>query len=105
MIPIGEFRTVEGQKEIVVGEEVEVFIDKIENENGMLVLSKDKADMLKAWTDISRAAENSELIEGVVIAKVKGGLSVDIGVKAFLPGSQIDIRPVRNMDIYIGKKI
>ena len=104
MIPIGEFRTVEGQKDIVVGEEVEVFIDKIENENGMLVLSKDKADMLKAWTDISRAAENSELIEGVVIAKVKGGLSVDIGVKAFLPGSQIDIRPVRNMDIYIGKK-
>ncbi|MDZ4660512.1 MAG: 30S ribosomal protein S1 [Pseudomonadota bacterium] len=104
MIPIGEFRTVEGQKDIIVGEEVEVFIDKIENENGMLVLSKDKADMLKAWTDISRAAENSELIEGVVIAKVKGGLSVDIGVKAFLPGSQIDIRPVRNMDIYIGKK-
>ncbi len=104
MIPINEFRTVEGQAKINVGEAVEVFIDKIENDNGMLVLSKDKADMMRAWDDISRAHENEELIEGTVIAKVKGGLSVDIGVKAFLPGSQIDLRPVRNMDIYIGKK-
>jgi len=70
----------------------------------MVVLSKDKADMLRAWNDISRAAENEELIEGTIIAKVKGGLSVDIGVKAFLPGSQIDLRPVRNMDVYIGKR-
>lgn len=104
MIPISEFRSVEGQQAVNVGEEVEVFIDKIENDNGMLVLSKDKADMMRAWDDISRAHENEELIEGTVIAKVKGGLSVDIGVKAFLPGSQIDLRPVRNMDIYIGKK-
>src|SRR6202012_3090303 len=56
------------------------------------------------WTDISRAAENEEVIEGTIIAKVKGGLSVDIGVKAFLPGSQIDLRPVRNIDSFIGKK-
>lgn len=104
MIPINEFRTVEGHKPVNVGEVVEVFIDKIENDNGMLVLSKDKADMMRAWDDISRAHENEELIEGTVIAKVKGGLSVDIGVKAFLPGSQIDLRPVRNMDVYIGKK-
>ncbi len=102
LIPISEFRLVDG-KTIEVGSEVEVYVDKIENENGMVVLSKDKADMLKAWNDISRAAENEEVIEGTVIAKVKGGLSVDIGVKAFLPGSQIDLRPVRNMDIYIGK--
>ncbi len=104
MIPISEFRSVEGQQAVNVGEAVEVFIDKIENDNGMLVLSKDKADMMRAWDDISRAHENEELIEGTVIAKVKGGLSVDIGVKAFLPGSQIDLRPVRNMDVYIGKK-
>lgn len=70
----------------------------------MIVLSKDKADMLRAWTDITKAAENEEVIEGTVIAKVKGGLQVDIGVKAFLPGSQIDLRPVRNMDIFLGKK-
>ncbi len=103
LIPIGEFRVVEGVRNVQVGQEVQVYIDKIENENGMIVLSKDKADMLRAWDDISRAAENEEVIEGTIIAKVKGGLSVDIGVKAFLPGSQIDLRPVRNMDQYIGK--
>ena len=103
LIPISEFRVVDGQRDIKLGSEVEVYIDRIENENGMVVLSKDKADMARAWTDISRAAESQEVIEGTVIAKVKGGLSVDIGVKAFLPGSQIDLRPVRNIDAYIGK--
>ncbi len=104
LIPIGEFRMVEGQRDIKVGDDIEVYIDRIETDTGMVGLSKDKADMLRAWNDISRAAENEEIIEGVVIAKVKGGLSVDIGVKAFLPGSQIDLRPVRNMDSFIGKK-
>lgn len=104
LIPINEFRIVDGVRDVKAGDKVEVLIDRIENENGMIVLSKDKADMLRAWTDISKAAENEEVIEGTVVAKVKGGLSVDIGVKAFLPGSQIDLRPVRNMDVYIGKK-
>lgn len=104
LIPINEFRVVDGVREVKPGDKVEVLIDRIENENGMIVLSKDKADMLRAWNDISKAAENEEVIEGTVVAKVKGGLSVDIGVKAFLPGSQIDLRPVRNMDVYIGKK-
>ncbi|MNJ98440.1 30S ribosomal protein S1 [compost metagenome] len=104
LIAINEFRIVDGVREVKAGDKVEVLIDRIENENGMIVLSKDKADMLRAWTDISKAAENEEVIEGTVVAKVKGGLSVDIGVKAFLPGSQIDLRPVRNMDVYIGKK-
>lgn len=104
LIAINEFRVVDGVREVKPGDKVEVLIDRIENENGMIVLSKDKADMLRAWNDISKAAENEEVIEGTVVAKVKGGLSVDIGVKAFLPGSQIDLRPVRNMDVYIGKK-
>ncbi len=104
LIPINEFRLSENSGEIKPGDEIEVYVDNIENENGMIVLSKEKADMMKAWTDISVAAENQKYIEGTVIAKVKGGLSVDIGVKAFLPGSQIDLRPVRNMDIYVGKK-
>ncbi len=103
LIPISEFRVVEGTRNIEVGSEVEVYIERVENENGMVVLSKDKADMMRAWNDISRAAENEEVIEGTIIAKVKGGLSVDIGVKAFLPGSQIDLRPVRNMDVFLGK--
>lgn len=104
LVPINEFRVVDGVRQVKAGDTVEVLIDRIENENGMVALSKDKADMLRAWTDISKAAENEEIIEGVVVAKVKGGLSVDIGVKAFLPGSQIDLRPVRNMDVYLGKK-
>ncbi len=104
VIPVSEFRLVDGQAAVETGTEVEVYIDRIEDSNGMVVLSKDKADMLRAWNDISRAAENEEVIEGTIISKVKGGLSVDIGVKAFLPGSQIDLRPVRNMDSYIGKK-
>ncbi|MCB0394395.1 MAG: 30S ribosomal protein S1 [Bdellovibrionales bacterium] len=103
LVPISEFRGVNGTT-VSNGDEVEVFIERVENENGMVVLSKDKADMLRAWTDISRAAESGEVVEGTVIAKVKGGLSVDIGVKAFLPGSQIDLRPVRNLDAYLGKK-
>src|SRR3989338_4695534 len=104
LIPINEFRVVDGVRQVKAGDKVEVLIDRIENENGMIALSKDKADMMRAWSDISKAAENEEVIEGLVIAKVKGGLSVDIGVKAFLPGSQIDLRPVRNMDVYLGKK-
>lgn len=104
LIPINEFRVVDGVRSVKPGDKVEVLIDRIENENGMIGLSKNKADMMRAWTDISKAAENEEVIEGTVIAKVKGGLSVDIGVTAFLPGSQIDLRPVRNMDVYIGKK-
>ncbi|MFN7730151.1 MAG: 30S ribosomal protein S1 [Bdellovibrio sp.] len=104
LIPINEFRVVDGVRAVKPGNTVEVLIDRIENENGMIGLSKNKADMMRAWNDISKAAENEEVIEGTVIAKVKGGLSVDIGVTAFLPGSQIDLRPVRNMDVYIGKK-
>lgn len=104
LISKSEFRIIDGQSNINIGDRVDVMIDKIENENGMVVLSKDKADMMKAWTDISKAAENEEVIEGTVISKVKGGLSVDIGVKAFLPGSQIDLRPVKNIDSFIGKK-
>ena len=104
LIDINEFRVVDGVRDVKPGDKIEVLIDRIENENGMIVLSKDKADMLRAWSDITKAAENEEVIEGTVIAKVKGGLQVDIGVKAFLPGSQIDLRPVRNMDIFLGKK-
>lgn len=105
MIPISEFITGEGQAKVTIGDEVQVYIDKVENENGMMVLSKDKADMLKAWQEISDACEKAEIVEGTVIAKVKGGLSVDIGVKAFLPGSQIDLRPVRNLDQFLGKRL
>ena len=102
IIPKSEFRLLKDQ-EVEVGQEVDVYIDRIENENGVVVLSKDKADISKAWKDILRATENNETVQGTVIAQVKGGLSVDIGVRAFLPGSQLDVRPVRNIKSYIGQ--
>jgi small subunit ribosomal protein S1 len=98
-----EFRNFDGSLKIKVGDTIDVYLEKLESSQGNLVLSKDKAEILKAWDKISSACENGEPVEGTVIAKVKGGLSVDIGVKAFLPGSQIDIRPTRNLDKYIGK--
>ena len=105
-IPKSEFCMVEGQGQgqIQIGQELDVYIDRIENDDGMMVLSKDRADIIKIWKDISKVVENEEVIEGTVITKVKGGLSVDIGVKAFLPGSQIELRPVRDLNNYIGKK-
>ncbi len=103
LISLSEFKVIDGKTSINLGDEVEVYVEKIENENGMVVLSKGRADMMKAWTDISKAAESQEVIEGTVIAKVKGGLSVDIGVKAFLPGSQIDLRPIKDLDQFLGK--
>ena len=104
MIPVEDFKFagVEQQQSLESGQKVEVYIERMENENGMVVLSKNKADMMRAWNDICQIAENEEEIEGKVVAKVKGGLSVDIGVKAFLPGSQIDLRPIRDMDAYVG---
>lgn len=98
-----EFRSYDGTLKIKVGDDIQVYLEKLESSLGNLVLSKDKAEILKAWDKISEACEKGEAVEGTVIAKVKGGLSVDIGVKAFLPGSQIDIRPVKNLDKYIGK--
>ena len=73
-------------------------VEEAEDEHGRIVLSKEKADRLQIWDEISRAYEADEPVEGVIVARVKGGLSVDIGVKAFLPGSQVDLRPVRNLE-------
>lgn len=98
-----EFRNYDGSLKVKVGDEIEVYLDRLESHLGNLVLSKDKAEILKAWDKISDACEKGDPVKGTVIAKVKGGLSVDIGVKAFLPGSQIDIRPTKNLDKFIGK--
>jgi small subunit ribosomal protein S1 len=102
-VPIEEFQTGDGAPK--EGDEIEVYLESRENENGLCVLSKEKADRLKVWDEISEACERDELIDGTVAQRVKGGLSVTIrgGVKAFLPGSQVDLRPVRNLDAFIGK--
>jgi small subunit ribosomal protein S1 len=104
LIASWEFMTEEGQITIVVGDEVEVLVEEVENEEGQLVLSKEKAERLKVWDEISNAYDNEEPVEGTIVARVKGGLSVDIGVKAFLPGSQVDLRPVRNLEALLGEK-
>jgi small subunit ribosomal protein S1 len=104
-VPISEFVSVPGGEPAVkVGDRVEVLVESRENDTGMVVLSKEKADKMRIWDEISAACERDELVEGVIVGRVKGGLSVDIGVKAFLPGSQVDIRPVRNLDKLIGEK-
>jgi len=103
-IPISEFTNAKGEVQVKVGDEVEVLVEARENENGMVVLSKEKADKMRVWDEISAACERDEIVRGTIIGRVKGGLSVDIGVKAFLPGSQVDIRPVRNLDQFIGQE-
>ncbi len=104
-IPISEFgRDENGQPLVKVGDRIEVLLERYEDDEGLIVLSKEKADKLKVWDQISDAYERNELVEGIIVSKVKGGLSVDIGVKAFLPGSQVDLRPVRNLDKMLGQK-
>ena len=104
MVASWEFMTEEGEVTISVGDEVEVLVEEVENEEGQLVLSKEKAERLKVWDEISNAYDSEEPVEGTIVARVKGGLSVDIGVKAFLPGSQVDLRPVRNLEALLGEK-
>ncbi len=103
-IPIAEFTEPDGSISISKGEQIEVYIESRENDMGLVELSKEKADRLKIWDEIAEACENEELVEGVITGRVKGGLTVDIGVKAFLPGSQVDLRPVRNLEKYIGQR-
>lgn len=102
-IPIEEFKDFNNQVMVKEGDKIDVFIEGWENENGMMILSKDKADNMKVWDKVNSVYEKEDFIEGKVISRIKGGLSVDIGLKAFLPGSQIDLHPVRDLDKLIGE--
>ena len=105
VIPLREFSDAAGQVSVKAGDKVDVYIESRENDDGLVTLSKEKADKMKVWDEISNACEADELIEGTISQRVKGGLSVTIrgGVKAFLPGSQVDLRPIRNLDKLIGQ--
>ncbi len=105
VIPIHEFIDETGSVKVTPGDQVDVLVEAKENEYGLVLLSKEKADKLKVWDEISAACERDELIAGTITQRVKGGLSVTIrgGVKAFLPGSQVDLRPVRNLDKLLGQ--
>ena len=100
-----EFMNDDGTMLIKVGDEVDVLVEEAEDDEGRVVLSKEKAERLKIWDEISKAYESDEPCEGTIVSRVKGGLSVDIGVKAFLPGSQVDLRPVRNLEGLLGEKM
>ena len=102
-IRITEFRNEEGEIEANLGDSVEVMVEWWDDENEVVVLSKEKAAKVKVWEAIKVAYDSDETVEGVITSRVKGGFSVDIGVQAFLPGSQADLRPIRNLDEMVGQ--
>ena len=104
LIPLAQVLDHTGQPKLKAGDSVEVVVEREEPEGGFLV-SYDKALKHKVWDTIEKAATEKTLVTGMVLGRVKGGLTVDIGIKAFLPGSQVEIRPVRNLDAYIGQPI
>ena len=101
IIPVGEFRY---NPELAIGEKVEVYVESAEDKKGQLVLSHKKARQLKSWDKVNQALENDEIIKGYIKCRTKGGMIVDVfGIEAFLPGSQIDVKPIRDYDIYVDK--
>jgi len=101
-IRINEFKDLEGNLNAKVGDTVEVLLVRKEDKDGNIVLSKEKAARVKIWDDIESAYKDNETIKGKIISRVKGGLSVDVGLQAFLPGSQADLRPVKDLDTLVG---
>jgi small subunit ribosomal protein S1 len=105
VVPLAEFPQIEGRPQVREGDEINVLVvSKRENADGLCQLSKEKADRLRVWDDIQRAFDEGSTVDGLVVSRVKGGLQVDIGVTAFLPGSQVDLRPIRNLDKLIGER-
>ncbi len=102
IIPGDQFSSEELQA-IKVGDRLQVYIEDREDAEGNLVLSKEKADKMKVWEDLEKAYKEERIVDGRILSRIKGGMMVDIGVKAFLPGSQIDLHPVRDLDSLVGK--
>ncbi len=103
IVPIEEFETT---KDIKVGDEVEVFLESMEDLNGQLILSRRRADFIRVWENVVEKYEKDEKITGTVTRRIKGGMVVSLnGVDAFLPGSQIDVKPIRDFDAYLGKEM
>lgn len=105
-VPIEEFKNDQGELEVQVGDFVSVAIDAIENGYGDTILSRDKAKRLASWLNLEKALESGEIISGTVTGKVKGGLTVMVnGIRAFLPGSLVDVRPIKDTTPYEGKTL
>lgn len=102
-VPIGEFPNI---KDLKVGDDVEVFLESVEDKDGQLVLSRKRADFMRVWEKVTKSFESGDILKGKIMRRIKGGLVVDVlGIDAFLPGSQIDVRPVRDFDALIGKEM
>src|SRR5881409_1138154 len=104
IIPVEQFHDESGRCSVKMGDMVDVFLEQTEDHEGHVVLSREKAERMKIWDEIERAYRDGTVVKGRVIERIKGGLAVDIGVRAFLPGSQIDLRPVRNLDSLRGEE-
>ncbi|MGE0773075.1 MAG: 30S ribosomal protein S1 [Cyclobacteriaceae bacterium] len=103
LVPLAEFKDM---PELKIGDKVDLFIEERENAMGQLILSRRKAKLLKGWEKVQSALDNDSVIEGFVKRRTKGGLIVDVyGIEAFLPGSQIDVKPIRDFDVYVNKSI
>ena len=105
IIPIEEFIDETGQVAAQPGDTVDVLLERTEDREGYVVLSREKAEKMKIWDEVEKAYQDRKVVIGRVIERIKGGLAVDIGVRAFLPGSQIDVRPVRNLDALRGQEL
>jgi small subunit ribosomal protein S1 len=105
IISIQEFLDETGKPCVQPGQEVDVYLEQTEDQNGYILLSREKAERMKVWEDIEKAYRDNTVVTGRVIERIKGGLAVDIGVRAFLPGSQIDVRPLRNLDSLRGEEL
>src|SRR6188472_4633388 len=105
IIPIEEFIDENGQVAAQPGDTVDVLLERTEDRDGYVVLSREKAEKMKIWDEVEKAYQDKKVVIGRVIERIKGGLAVDIGVRAFLPGSQIDVRPVRNLDALKGQDL
>ncbi len=104
LIDIDEFTGADGKHHVSVGDEIDVLLERTENKDGYVVLSKEKAEKMKIWEEVERAYADGRPVTGIVKERIKGGLAVDIGVRAFLPGSLVDLRPVRNLDSMKGRQ-
>src|SRR6202521_2795589 len=105
IIQVSEFLDESGEVTVQQGDIVDVLLERTEDREGYVVLSREKAEKMKIWDEVEKAYAERKVVIGRVIERIKGGLAVDIGVRAFLPGSQIDVRPVRNLDALRGQEL
>jgi small subunit ribosomal protein S1 len=105
IIPLSEFTDFGGKVTVHEGDAVDVLLERTEDQNGYVVLSKDKAEKMKVWDEVEKSYRSGSTVRGRVIDRIKGGLAVDIGVKAFLPGSLVDVKPVKNLEALRGKDL